>query len=64
MARSDLLHEGPDTEEQDQCSHSADSACNARPVHTVVPLSGSGAAIVAAYASQSHMFTEGNFRPS
>src|ERR1700760_1256428 len=34
MARSDLLHAGPDTEAQDQSYHSADSACNARPVHT------------------------------
>ena len=37
MARSDLLHAGPDTEAQDQSYHSADSACNARPVHTDGP---------------------------
>ena len=37
MARSDLLHAGPDTEAQDQSYHSADSACNARPVHTNGP---------------------------
>ena len=43
MARSDLLHAGPDTEAQDQSYHSADSACNARPVHTV----GSFASILA-----------------